>query len=71
MIDDSVRLGTATEKAATDAIARVERWQGTGGAIVLNPQGKLVVICDTPAMARGWGSDKGSFAEILLPDSGQ
>jgi beta-aspartyl-peptidase (threonine type) len=71
MIDDSVRLGTATEQAATDAIARVERWQGTGGAIVLNPQGKLVFICDTPAMARGWGCAQGLFAEILLPDACQ
>ena len=69
LIDYSVRRGTPSEQAATDALALVERWQGTGGAIVLSPSGELVVICDTQAMARGWGCAGGAFAEILLVDA--
>jgi beta-aspartyl-peptidase (threonine type) len=69
LIDNSVRRGAPSEEAAADALALVERWHGTGGAIVMNPGGELVVICDTPAMARGWGCADGLFAEILLGDA--
>ncbi|MGO9965029.1 MAG: isoaspartyl peptidase/L-asparaginase family protein [Acidimicrobiales bacterium] len=69
VIDLGVRRGEPSEEATYAAMALVERWHGTGGAIVLNPEGELVVICNTPAMARAWCSGKGLFAEIMLTDS--
>jgi beta-aspartyl-peptidase (threonine type) len=63
-VDAAVRTGTDLETAAGDALRAVERWQGTGGAIVLTPEGELVAVCNTASMARGWRSATGSAAEV-------
>ncbi len=67
LIEARVRAGVPTPQAATSALGAVERWRGTGGAIVLTSTGELVVLCDTPAMARGWRGADGARAEILQP----
>ena len=64
-IDLAVRAGTDLQQASVDALRAVEAWEGNGGAIVLAPDGDLVVVWDTPAMARGWRSGAQTVAELL------
>ncbi|MGH8917127.1 MAG: isoaspartyl peptidase/L-asparaginase, partial [Actinomycetes bacterium] len=65
-IDAAVRGGVHLAEAAAGALAAVEHWHGTGGAIVLGPGGELVIIHDTPAMAWGRRSSGGAFAEVIV-----
>lgn len=65
-IDAAVREGAPLEQAATSALASVEQWHGTGGAIVLGPGPELVIVHDTPAMAWGRRSAGGAFAEVIV-----
>jgi beta-aspartyl-peptidase (threonine type) len=53
-VDAAVRAGIDLQRAALDALQSVERWNGTGGAIVLAADGDLIVAWNTPSMARGW-----------------
>jgi L-asparaginase / beta-aspartyl-peptidase len=68
-VEAAVRAGVGLERAALDALAAVARWHGSGGAIVVAPTGELVVVCDTPAMARGWRGRSGTVAELLGPEA--
>jgi beta-aspartyl-peptidase (threonine type) len=67
-IDAAARAGTDLERAAREALLEAERWRGVGGAIVLSPTGDLVVLYDTPSMARGWRSTGATVAELIGPD---
>jgi beta-aspartyl-peptidase (threonine type) len=67
-IDLAVRAGTELRRASVEALQAVEAWAGTGGAIVLSPDGELVVVWDTPAMARGWRSRTEAAAALLEAD---
>jgi isoaspartyl peptidase/L-asparaginase-like protein (Ntn-hydrolase superfamily) len=69
-IEAAFRSGTDLQQAARHALEAAERWNGTGGAIVLSPAGELVVLCDTPSMARGWRADATTVAELIGPNQG-
>jgi beta-aspartyl-peptidase (threonine type) len=52
-VDWLVRTGGDLHRAATAALAEVASRGGSGGAIVLGPDGELTVLFDTQGMARG------------------
>jgi L-asparaginase / beta-aspartyl-peptidase len=64
-IDAVVRAGGTLKDAGRDAMAAVERWRGVGGAVVVDEAGRLLVMCDTPAMAMGWRSATLEHATVL------
>jgi isoaspartyl peptidase/L-asparaginase-like protein (Ntn-hydrolase superfamily) len=68
-VDAAIRAGTDLDRAAMAALVEVERWEGTGGAIVLAATGDLVVVWDTPAIARGWRGAAGTVAGIIDTES--
>jgi beta-aspartyl-peptidase (threonine type) len=64
-VDAAVRAGVDLERAVVEALQGVERWNGTGGAIVLGAGGDLIVAWNTPSMARGWHDGAGMAARVL------
>jgi len=67
-IDLAVAGGRRLDQAAADALAAAARWKGTGGAIVLGAEGRLVVLHDTESMARGWRDRSVTHAEVAGRD---
>lgn len=68
LIDWQVRGGLDLEAATHAAFVEVERWDGAGGAIVLDHSGRLVTGFDAPWMARGWRGRDTETAEVLNLD---
>lgn len=69
-VDWALRAGAGLEAAARSAMEAVEGWGGSGGAIVLDAGGGAVVVCDSPAMARGWRHLGGEMAEVYSAGAG-
>jgi isoaspartyl peptidase/L-asparaginase-like protein (Ntn-hydrolase superfamily) len=67
LVDWMVRRGDDLTSASAAALQEVADRGGSGGAIVLAPSGELVVIFDTPAMARGWRSSAGATVKVMEP----
>jgi beta-aspartyl-peptidase (threonine type) len=63
-VDTAVRAGIDLERAVIEALRAVERWHGTGGAIVLAADGDLIVAWNTPSMARGWHNGTDTTARL-------
>jgi len=63
-VDWALRAGADLHRAATEALYAVESWGGMGGAIAIDPAGRVVVVCDTPAMAYGWRSESGHVVDL-------
>jgi isoaspartyl peptidase/L-asparaginase-like protein (Ntn-hydrolase superfamily) len=59
LVDYLVRDGRSVATASAAALDAVAERGGSGGAIVLAPDGQLSVLFDTPAMARGWRDGTG------------
>lgn len=63
-VDWQMRAGATLEEAARTALEAVAHWDGTGGAVLIDKTGAAVVLCDTPAMARGWRHAAGELVEV-------
>jgi isoaspartyl peptidase/L-asparaginase-like protein (Ntn-hydrolase superfamily) len=62
-----IRRGDDLTSASSAALQEVAGRGGSGGAIVLAPTGELVVVFDTPAMARGWRGPDGAAVKVMEP----
>jgi isoaspartyl peptidase/L-asparaginase-like protein (Ntn-hydrolase superfamily) len=70
LIDWMVRAGVDIEGASHAALDEVARRGGSGGAIVLAPDGRMTVLFNTPAMARGWRDASGVTVKAMEQDEG-
>ena len=62
---DRIRQGLSAQESAEAAVRELDYVQGSGGIIVVGPDGSIGMACNTDKMTRAWITAEGSGSAFL------